>query len=76
MSFTEKIVVGKISFKVMHSFKVMPVIYQIKSFVVALFSVKPMNSVNLMSVKVMHDCIHISSVCVWGAKLGEKIVLG
>ena len=27
MSFTEKIVVGKISFKVMHSFKVIPVIY-------------------------------------------------
>ena len=36
--------------------KVMQFIYKIKSCVVALFSVKPMNSVNLMSVKVMHDC--------------------
>ena len=54
MSFTEKIVVGKISFKVIHSFKVMPVIYYIKSSVVALFSVKLMNSVNLVSVKPMH----------------------
>ena len=33
------------------------VIYYIKSSVVALFSVKPMHSVNHMSVKVMHHCI-------------------
>ena len=56
MIFTENIVVGKISVNVMNSGNVMPFIYWIKSFVVALFSVKPMNSVNLMSVKVMHDC--------------------
>ena len=54
MSFTEKIVAGKISFKVM------PVTYQIKSFAVDLFSVKPTNSVNLKSVKLMHDCIIMS----------------
>ena len=33
------------------------VIYFIKTSVVALFPVKPMFSVNLMSVKVMHHCI-------------------
>jgi hypothetical protein len=33
------------------------VIHYIKSSVVALFSVKPMISVKVMSVKVMHDCI-------------------
>ena len=33
------------------------VIYYIKTSVVALFSVKPMFSVNLMSVKVMYHCI-------------------
>ena len=35
------------------------VIYYIKSSVVALFSVKPMYSVNPMSVKVMHHCISL-----------------
>ena len=56
MIFTENIVVGKLSVNVMISGNVMPFIYRIKSFVVALFSAKPMNSANLMSVKVMHDC--------------------
>ena len=37
-------------------------ITNIKSFVAALFSVKHMNSVNLMSVNVMHDCICSGSV--------------
>ena len=40
------------------------VIYYIKTSVVALFSVKPMFSVNLMSVKVMHHCI--SRICIRG----------
>ena len=40
MSFTEKIVVAKISAKVMNSFKVMQFIYNMKSTVVALFSVQ------------------------------------
>ena len=57
MSFTEKMVVAKISAKAMHSIKVMQVIQQMKSSVVALFSVNPMYSVNLMSVKVMLHCI-------------------
>ena len=54
MSFTEKIVVAKISAKVKHSGKVfIKFIYEMKSSVVALFSVNPMYSVNLVSVKVM-----------------------
>ena len=57
MSFTEKIVVAKISAKVMNSFKVMQFIYKMKSSVVALFSVNLMYSVNFMSVKVMLHCI-------------------
>ena len=40
------------------------VIYYIESSVVALFSVNPMNSVNLMSVKVIHDCIGTSTNCI------------
>ena len=56
MSFTEKIVVSKISAKVMNSFKVMQFIYKMKSSVVALFSVNLMYSVNFMSVKVMIHC--------------------
>ena len=44
MSFTEKIVVAKISAKVMNSFKVMQFIYNL------------MYSVNFMSVKVMIHC--------------------
>ena len=39
MSFTEKIVVAKLSAKVMNSFKVMKFIYKMKSSVVSLFSV-------------------------------------
>ena len=46
MSFTEKIVVVKISAEVMHSCKVMQLIYSMKSSVVVLFSVNPMYSVN------------------------------
>ena len=57
MSFTEKIVVAKISAKVMNSFKVMQFIYKMNSSVVALFSVNLMYSVNFMSVKVMLHCI-------------------
>ena len=57
MSFTEKIVVVKISAKVMNSFKVMQFIYKMKSSVVPLFSVNLMYSVNFMSVKVMIHCI-------------------
>ena len=41
----------------LNSYKDFSVIQYIKCCVVALFSVNPMNSVNLMSVKVMHDCI-------------------
>ena len=55
MSFTEKIVIAIFSAKAMHSFKVMQFIYQMKSSVVALFSVNPIYSVNFMSVKVMID---------------------
>ena len=62
MSFTEKIVVAKISAKVMNSFKVMQFIYKMKSSVVALFSVNLMYSVNFMSVKVMLHCIFIFQV--------------
>ena len=40
MIFTENIVVGKLSVNVMISGNVMPFIYRIKSFVVALFSGK------------------------------------
>ena len=58
MTFTEKIVVAKISAKVMNSFKVMQFIYKIESSVVALFSVNLMYSVNFMSVKVMLHCIN------------------
>ena len=47
MSFTEKIVVAKISAKVMNSFKVMQFIYQMKG----TFTVNLMYSVNFMSVK-------------------------
>ena len=57
MTFTEKIVVAKISAKVMNSFKVMQFIYKMNSSVVALFSVNLMYSVNFMSVKVMLHCI-------------------
>ena len=57
MSFTEKIVVAKISAKVMDSSEVMQFIYKMKQSVVALFSVNPMYSVNLMSVKAMLYCI-------------------
>ena len=49
MSFTEKIVVAKISAKVMNSFKVMQFIYKMKSSVKALFSVNLMYSVNFRS---------------------------
>ena len=49
MSFTEKIVVAKISAKVMNSFKVMQFIYQMKG----TFTVNLMYSVNFMSVKVI-----------------------
>ena len=65
MSFTEKIVVAKISAKVMHSSKVMQFIYYMKSSVVALFSVNPMYSVNLMSVKVMLHCSVLHRVVVY-----------
>ena len=58
MSFTEKLVVSKISAKVMNSFKVMQFICKMKSSVMALFSVNLMYSVNLMSVKVMLHCIN------------------
>ena len=47
----------KISFP-LKSYVDFSVIYYIKASVVALFSVKPMFSVNLMSVKVMHHCIY------------------
>ena len=56
MTFTENIIVAKISAKVMNSFKVMQFIYKMKSSVVALFSVNLMYSVNFMSVKVMLHC--------------------
>ena len=56
MSFTEKIVVAKFSAKGMYSGKVMQFIYYTKSYVIALFSVNPMYSVNLVSVKVMLHC--------------------
>ena len=56
MTFTEKIIVAKISAKVMNSFKVMQFIYKMNSSVVALFSVNLMYSVNFMSVKVMLHC--------------------
>ena len=48
MSLTEKIVIAKISAKVMNSFKVMQFIYQMKGTTVNL-----MYSVNFMSVKVI-----------------------
>ena len=57
MSFTEKIVVAKISAKVMHSIEVIQFIYTMKGSAVALFSVNPMYSVNIMFVKVMLQCI-------------------
>ena len=41
----------------LNSYMDFPVIYYIKSSVVAYFSVNLMHSVNLMSVKVMQDCI-------------------
>ena len=44
------------------SFMDFSVINYIKSSVVALFSVNPMDSVNPMSVKVMHHCTNVSSV--------------
>ena len=50
MTFTEKMGVPKISAKVKHSGKVIQFIYQMKSSVVALFSVNLMYSVNHMSV--------------------------
>ena len=56
MTFTEKIVVAKISAKVMNSFKVMQFIYTMKSSVVALFYVNLVYSVNFMSIKVMLHC--------------------
>ena len=56
MTFTEKIVVAKISAKVKHSGKVIKSIYQMKSSVVAIFSVILMYSVNHMSIKVMLNC--------------------
>ena len=57
MTFTEKIVVAKISAKVKHSSKVIQFIYQMKCSVVALFSVNLMYSVNHISVEVMLHCI-------------------
>ena len=57
MTFTDKIVIAKISAKVKHSGKVIQFSYQMKSSVVALFSVNLMYSVNHMSVKVMLHCI-------------------
>ena len=58
MTFTEKIVVAKISAKVKHSGKVfIEFIYEMKSSVVALFSVNLMYSVHHISVKVMLHCI-------------------
>ena len=62
MTFTEKIVVAKLSAKVMNSFKVMQFIYKMKSSVVAFFSVNLMYSVNFMSVKAMLHCI---SLVIW-----------
>ena len=56
MTFTEKIIVAKISAKVKHSGNVIQFNYQMKSSVVALFSVNRMYSVNHMSVKVMLHC--------------------
>ena len=41
----------------LNSYMDFSVIYYIKTSVVAIFSVKPMFSVNPMSVKVMHHCI-------------------
>ena len=62
MTFTEKIVVAKISAKVKHSGKVfIKFIYEMKSSVVALFSVNPMYSVNHVSVKVVLHCISFYS---------------
>ena len=58
MTFTEKIVVAKISAKVKHSGKVfIKFIYEMKSSVVALFSINPMYSVNHVSVKVVLHCV-------------------
>ena len=70
MRFTEKIVIAKISAKVMNSFKVMQFIYKMKSSVVALFSVNLMYSVNFMSVKVMLHCTILGYIALvnraWG----------
>ena len=60
MTFTEKIVVAKISAEVKHSSKAIQFIYKMKCSVVALFSVNLMYSVysvNHMSVKIMLHCI-------------------
>ena len=69
MTFTEKIVVAKISAKVKHSGKVIQFIYQMKSSVVALFSVNLMYSVNHMSVKVMLHCIYSTNLAPWSIKI-------
>ena len=56
MSFTGKIVIAKFSAKVMYSGKVTQFIHSTKSYVYHFFSINPMYSVNLVSVKVMLPC--------------------